>query len=289
MEIFVVTTLDRSQVESVLTRFGLTAPPTISLAGLSEVYEAWCRNVPFDNARKLIAVRAGAVALLPGDDPAEFFDAWLRHGVGGTCWAGNGALCALLEALGFDAVRGVATMMVAPDIPPNHGTVVVSLPEGRYLVDASILHVEPLPIVLGRESVVSHPAWAVTGHWLGDKYAVRWRGPVRPDPFDCRIEEWPVDRTRFRLQHEATRTWSPFNFELTFTVVRGDSRIGVAYGQAVRIGPDGTIATEPLVDRLGYLVDELGVSESLARQIPPDVATPPPPGSRTAAAQAGAT
>ncbi len=275
--------LEPAQVEGVLTRLGLTAPPAATHAGLGEVYGAWCRHVPFDNVRKLIAVRAGSFAPLPGDDPAEFFQAWLEHGVGGTCWAGNGALCALLQSLGFDAQRGVGTMMVAPNLPPNHGTVVVTLPEGRFLVDASILHVEPLPIVEGRESTIEHPAWGVTGHWLGDKYAVRWRGPMRPDPFDCRIDEWPVDAERFRSQHEATRAWSPFNFELTFTLVRGDARVGAAQGQAVRIAADGTVTAEPLVDRMGYLVDELGISEALAREIPADVPTPPPPGSRTAA------
>ncbi len=280
-----MTTLDRARVESILDRLELSSPPSVSHAGLSRIYDAWCRHVPFDNARKLIAVRAGSKAPLPGDDPVEFFDAWLQHGVGGTCWAGNGALCTLLAALGFDAVRGVATMMVAPDIPPNHGTVVVSLPEGRYLVDASILHVEPLPIVAGRQSMVDHPAWGVTGHWLADHYAVRWRGPMRPEPFDCRIEEWPVTADRFRVQHEATRVWSPFNFELVFTVVRGDARIGLAQGQAVRIEADGAVRMEPLVDRMGYLVDELGVSESIARAIPADVATPPPPGSRSAIEQ----
>jgi N-hydroxyarylamine O-acetyltransferase len=277
--------LDPSQIEATLTRLGLSAPPSTCYTGLAELYGAWCRHVPFDNVRKLIAVRSGSTAPLPGDDPAEFFDAWLEHGVGGTCWAGNGALCALLETLGFDARRGVATMMVAPNLPPNHGTVVVSLPDGPYLVDASILHVEPLSIVEGREATVTHPAWGVTGHWLDDKYAVRWRGLTVAEPFDCRIDYWPVSAERFRTQHEATRTWSPFNFELMFTLVRGDGRIGVAHGQAVRIAADGTITAEPMADRMRYLVDELGISETLAREIPADLSTPPPPGSRAAAEQ----
>lgn len=277
--------LDPSQTEAVLTRLGLSAPPSISCTGLTELYNAWCRSVPFDNARKLIAVRSGSTGPLPGDDPAEFFDAWLEHRVGGTCWAGNGALCALLQSLGFDAQRAVATMLVAPNLPPNHGTVVVSLPEGEHLVDASILHVEPLPIVAGRDVDVEHPAWGVTGHWLDDAYAVRWRAFTVVEPFDCRIDEWPVTAERFRTQHEATRTWSPFNYELMFTLVRGDGRIGVARGQAVRIAGDGTVTTEPITDRMGYLVDELGISDTLARAIPPDVSTPPPPGSRTAAEQ----
>lgn len=280
-----MTTLPPGLVESVLDRFGLSDRPTPDIDGLTELYGAWCHSIPFDNLRKLIDLRADPGGPLPGDDPAEFLRAWLDHGVGGTCWAGNGALCALLEALGFDARRGVATMMVAPDLPPNHGTVVVSLPEGTFLVDASILFVEPLAMTEGREARIAHPAWGVTGHWPDHRFAVRWRALHVPEPFDCRIDELAVDARRFHEQHEATRDWSPFNFEATFTVVRDGGRVGLAHGQAVRIDEQGAVTAEPLKDRLGYLVDELGVSPQLARQVPEDVPTPPPPGSRTAARQ----
>lgn len=278
-----MTSLSPALTESVLERLGLAATPGQDLAGLAELYGAWCRNVPFDNIRKRIAVSEGASGPLPGDDATEFFKAWLDHGVGGTCWAGNGALCALLESLGFDARRGVSTMMVAPDLPPNHGTVLVTLPEGRFIVDASILFTEPLPMIDGAESRIDHPAWGVTGHWLEDKYAIRWRALHVAEAFNCRIDQWPVDAQRFRDQHEATRNWSPFNFELTFTVVRGSGRIGLAHGEAVRIDAGGEVSSEPLKDRVAYLVDELGVSPELARRVPEDVPTPPPPGSRTAA------
>lgn len=282
-----MSTLHPVQVESVLEQFGLAGRPSIDYSRLAAVYEAWCRHVPFDNCRKMLAVRAGSRDRLPGDDPAEFFEAWLAHRVGGTCWAGNGALCELLRALGFEARRGVATMMVAPDLPPNHGTVLVDLPEGRYVVDASILHVEPLALLEGEESEIGHGAWGVRGHWLDDKYAIHWRALPIPEPFDCRLDESPVDASRFRLQHEATREWSPFNYELTFTLVRGEARIGIAHGQAVRIEADGSFNATPLTDRMGYLVDELGVSEALAAQIPADVPIPPPPGSKTAAQMRG--
>ena len=272
-------------VEQVLDAFGLLARPAADLDGLRALYAAWCRNVPFDNIRKLIAVRAGDPGRLPGDDPVEFLECWLAHRVGGTCWAGNGALTALLDALGFDAHRGVATMMVAPDIPPNHGTVVVALPEGRHVVDASIMHVEPLPVRTDAPSAIEHPAWGVEGRWLGDKFAINWRPMMRGDRIDCRVDEWPVDTARFSAQHEATREWSPFNFELVFNLVRGDGRIGVGNGLCREIRADGEIAV-PFEDRVRFLVEECGVSEAMAARVPDDMPTPPPPGSRTAA-QAG--
>ncbi|MCB1683734.1 MAG: arylamine N-acetyltransferase [Pseudomonadales bacterium] len=279
--------LDRALVENILQRIGLPATPSVDLTGLGQIYTAWCNHVPFDNCRKLIACRSGAPGPLPGDDPRDFFETWLQHGVGATCWAIHGAWCELLSAVGFRAHRAVGTMMVAPDLPPNHGSVIVEIDGDRYLVDASIMFVEPLPIKPGQDASIDHPAWGVQGHWLGDKYAVRWRGLHAPEPFDCRIDEWPVDVERYAVQHEATRTWSPFNFQLNFNLVRNGGRIGVGMGEGVRIEADGTVTRTPLTDRLAYLIDVLGVSEEFARQIPEDIPTPPPPGSRTAARSPG--
>jgi N-hydroxyarylamine O-acetyltransferase len=177
-------------------------------------------------------------------------------------------------------------MMVAPDIPPNHGTVVVEAPEGTFVVDASIMHVRPLAIRAGASTRIDQPAWGVTGHWLGDHYAIRWQGLANPEPFDCRLDQWPVDRVRFSTQHKMTRVWSPFNFELMFNLVRGEGRVGIAQNQAARRDADGRLTLTPITDRLAYLVDELGISEALAAKIPDDLPTPPPPGSRTAARNA---
>lgn len=277
------TPLPLGLAESVLEHLDLPAYPEHSPAGLTSLYRAWCRNVPFDNARKLIAVRAGQRGPLPGDDPAEFFGALLSDGVGGTCWAGNGALCALLQALGFDAVRAVCTMLVAPDLPPNHGSVVVSFGEQKFVTDASIMTVQPLPVLSGEQSRIDHPAWGVVGHWLDGAFAIRWRPLHRDDAIDCRVDSFSVTAERFRSQHEATRAWSPFNFELTLNLVRDGGRIGVAQGQAVEIDRDGERAARPIEDRTRFLVDVIGLSERIVRQIPADIPTPPPPGSRTAA------
>jgi N-hydroxyarylamine O-acetyltransferase len=267
--------------ERVLEAFGLSAAPSVDLEGLGTVYAAWCRNVPFDNVRKLIVVRSGDSGPLPGDSPVDYFEHWLAHRVGGTCWAGNGALCALLQHLGFEARRGLATMLVAPDLPPNHGTVIVDLPDGRFVVDASIMHVEPLPAGQGQSSSISDPVWGVRGHWRDDAFAISWQPLHRGDPIDCRIDAWAVPADRFRAQHEQTREWSPFNFELTFNLVRDDTRLGIAQGRCLRLGRDG-LETLGSDDRVAFLVDRCGISEAMAARIPDDTPTPPPPGSRTA-------
>ena len=141
--------LSLNLLERVLTRLGLSNRPAPTLDGLRTLYAAWCRNVPFDNVRKLIHVHHHDSGPLPGDDATDFFEAWLAYGTGGTCWAGNGALYTLLLSLGFHASRGIGTMLVAPHIPPNHGTVLVTYDDTRYVVDASILHSEPLRLDTG--------------------------------------------------------------------------------------------------------------------------------------------
>jgi N-hydroxyarylamine O-acetyltransferase len=81
----------------------------------------------------MVAVRQPGTSPLPGIAAADFLATWLADGTGGTCWTGANALCAFLEAIGFEARlvgsmgdRGVVT----------HGTVKVSLDGVDWLVDS---------------------------------------------------------------------------------------------------------------------------------------------------------
>jgi arylamine N-acetyltransferase len=278
----VTSTLDSPLVERILDRLGLSSKPEVSLAGLADLYGAWCRKVPFDNIRKLIHVRAANPAPLPGDTPNEFFEAWLAHGTGATCWAGNGALCELLTTLGFDARRAAATMMVAPGIPPNHGSVVVHFDDARYVTDASILFVTPLPMREGAR--VPHPAWGVAARFVDDAFTIRWNALQRPDPLDCRFNLYGLTAADFSRFHEATRAWSPFNFNLNLNLVRGDGRLGAGLGNRIVVDANGNATGTPIAGetRKRFLVDEVGISEEVADQVPEDLPMPPPPGSRSA-------
>jgi len=273
----------------VLTRLGFASPPPVDRKGLAALYSAWCRSVPFDNTRKLIAIRAGDDGALPGDAAADFLEAWLDHGAGGTCWAMHGAWTQLLAACGFDARRGVATMLVAPDVPPNHGTASVALDGERLLVDACIQHGEPLPLEPGRATAIDHPAYGVEARPDGAKWLVRWRSPFAPGGMDCRIDSLESDAAEFGRLHEQTRGWSPFNFELFARLHRGGGVLMAVRGERVFIDPSGVEARAPLRDdeaRLRFLVDEIGLDEAHAKRVPRDVPTPPPPGSATARARA---
>lgn len=271
--------LEHALVERVLERLGFPRAPAPDLAGLSVVYRAWCRRVPFDNVWKRIHLHEQRPGPLPGDAPEDFFATWLRHGTGGTCWAGNGALADLLAALGFRAERVVSTMRVAPDLPPNHGSVCVTIDGARHLVDASMLFDEPLPLVPGEPTRIAHPAWGVECRPEGERWAVRWR-PLHVETLDCGLDAFGAASAQFRERHEATRTWSPFNFALSARRNRDDgSVLGVGLGQRGEIDASGGWTLRPFAagERVGFLIDELGLSEEAAVRLPDDVPMPLPP------------
>ncbi len=286
--------LPENLVDRVLAKLQLTRRPEPTLAGLQAVYAAWCHRVPFDNISKLIHVRRQDPGVLPGDDAGDFFDGWIRYGAGGTCWSGNGALCALLTALGFDARRAVATMLVAANLPPNHGSTTVLFDGRRYLVDASILHDEPL--LLG-ELLPPHErppgaapdavsaAWNATCRMHDGRWHIRWRPLHKPEGIDCRIDQFDSEAATFRQRHEHSRGWSPFNYELHVRMNRGTSVIGTAFGQRIEIDESGVAVQSPLPvrERIRFLVEEIGIHEELAAMVPPDVPTPRPPSPAQAA------
>jgi hypothetical protein len=275
--------LQTELVERVLAQLGLSNQPKADLEGLQAIYGAWCRKVPFDNVLKLIHVHSNNPDPLPGTDATAFFQNWLRYGTGGTCWSGNGALQALLVSLGFVASRGVATMLVGPDVPPNHGTVVVDCDGISYLVDASILHSTPLRLEDQPDSAIIHEAWGVRVYKRDELWHIWWRPLNILDGLECRINDVPATIEEFQTRYEKTRLWSPFNYELTVRLLREDSVIGIALGQRVETNKTGSASKIKLEngDRFEFL-QELGFNEEIIAQLPLDQPTPPPPWSEAA-------
>lgn len=196
--------LDADLVDRILSELGLSKRPTVDLDGLKELYFAWCHNVPFDNLRKLIHVTEQNPGPLPGDTALDFFTAWLAHRTGGTCWSGNGALQALLHSLGFPAVRGVATMLVVPDLPPNHGTVLVEMNDTLYMVDASIQHELPLQLDLNHPPNLEQFRWKLRLRHAGHKWHIWWQPLHMLEGLECRLDTYPamhVRRSRVNLCH----------------------------------------------------------------------------------------
>jgi N-hydroxyarylamine O-acetyltransferase len=267
----------RELVEAVLARLGAERA-TVDLEGLRSVYAAWCGSVPFDNTLKLIHVFEERPGALPGSTAEDFFGSWLQHGTGGTCWAANGALHDLLAALGFDVERAIATMLPSPDIRgPNHGSVVVTLAGERWITDASILSAEPIRIT---EPGRSDPSAQLPRlEWLEDKPAIVWRMVRAPTGFPCRIERIGAGAEEFEALHERTAVWSPFNYQLSARLQRDGRSFGTEVGQRFVFEADGTLEASPLAgeDRTTFLVEQMGISEEIARRVPADRPVPPRP------------
>lgn len=262
---------------AVLERLGVE-PRTPDLAGLRSVYSAWCSAVSFDTSLKMIHIQKGESGPLPGSTAESFFRAWLEYGTGGTCWAGNGALHDLLEALGFDVARAIATMLPSADIrSPNHGSVIVSLDGECWIVDASILSGEPIRIPRPEEPVSPGPLPRF--EWLEGQPSVVWRMLTVPDGFPCRIEQVGADAQEWDELHQRTASWSPFNYQLNVRLLRGDLSIGIASGKRFEFDKDGLVSATPL-DRDGrrrFLTEEIGISVEVADLVPDDSPVPPRP------------
>ena len=275
--------LPANMIEPILAKLGFSQRPEPTPDSLRDLYSRWGRKVPFDNVRKLIHMRSGTAGPLPGSTPEDFFTAWLTHGTGGTCWAGSGALHSLLTALGFHARRGIATMLAAPDLPPNHGTLMVTFGSQRYLVDTSILHDEPI-LLDDTDSVVTHPAWGVRAFLRNGQWHINWRPLHKTDGFECRVERFGATADEYNKLYAATRSWSPFNYQVSARVNQTDSVTGLGFGQAVTLHRDGSVTNAPAThqERMRILVEEIGLSGEIVSQLPEDIPTPPPPGSQSA-------
>jgi N-hydroxyarylamine O-acetyltransferase len=196
--------------DRILEQLGFVAPPPTDLAGLRAVYAAWCARVPFDNVRKMIALRTPG-ASLPGTTPDDFFEAWLLDGAGGTCWPSSHALWALLAAAGFDARRVVGSMRDTGY--GSHGTVKARVDGVDWLVDSSLLTHAPVPcgdvVFIG-----SDPVWPVEVEPADDTHIVWFDGLPLWDPLPCRILQDPAEPGWYVSAYETSRERSPFNQRL---------------------------------------------------------------------------
>ena len=192
-------------------RLGFAGRPSRDLEGLTAIYRAWCQQVPFDNTRKLIALRTGAAGTLPGAHADDFLEHWLAHGTGGTCWPSSNALCAVLETAGFEARRVAASMH---DLGvPNHASVKVRIDGRDWLTDSSMLLNAPVP--LGPDLFVGgDPVWPVEVEASDRTHVVWWQTPRGDDYLPCRLLVDPASSQSYLDAYERSRERSPFNQQL---------------------------------------------------------------------------
>jgi len=210
--------LDVTLRDAVLDRLGFSASPPADLGGLRAIYRAWCERVPFENVGKVIALRSGAEVPLPGRFAPSFFRGWLAQGSGGTCWSTANALHELLAAVGFPSRRVTAQMRDAGIT--NHGTVIVTVDGGEWLVDSSLLTAIPLPLnpqtFLSVDPVFSAEVERVEGVHVLWAYS-----PPASAHFPCRIFSEEAAHDEYLQRYEVSRERSPFNSRLYIGRNRG--------------------------------------------------------------------
>jgi len=265
-------TLSPDQRDAVLERLGFAAPVEPDRAGLDAVYLAWCRRVPFDNLVKRIDVVAGT-APFRNDRPEAFFDLWLAHGTGGTCWPSSRALGALLHSVGFTVRLGSASM--ADDVAGkvhSHGTILAAIDDTLWWVDSSMLTDEPVPLVRGEQTALAHPVRPVRVEPVDDLWRVYWCTGVGAGEMGCLLLDDDVDGEHYSARYEWSRGWSPFNTGVYATRNRPDEVITFWAGRRdvmdVHCHTPGT--TLDPEKRRAVLVEDFGYSEEIVDALPPD-------------------
>jgi arylamine N-acetyltransferase len=184
-------------LDRVKSKLGLPRRPSLDLAGLNKIYAAYSGHVPNDNIQKRIWLAGDKSRPVTGGEPTQFFENWLEHGTGGTCFPANGALCALLRALGFNAWRILGSvMMEGIEHDGNHGTVLVRIDDTDYLVDAQLAAFSALPLIVGRSASTGDGIHDIHAVPRGEDFDVKWYpGSNRQTPMVTRLDlkRGPVD------------------------------------------------------------------------------------------------
>ena len=255
-----------------LARLGIDAPaPTAE--GLRTVYGAWCNHVSFDNVQKRISL-AERHDHLAGCEPEEFFENFLVHGTGATCWPGSGGLAALLESLGFRIRRLVAAMNYEQlGIRPGHASTVAETDGRDWLVDSSMLTVDPFELRRGERTERIDAVHAIAADPYEGRWIIRWMWQ-NAETMPCLVLEEGVSPERFALSYEATRAArTPFNTALLARRNLPDGGLLAIRGDTVtRVSPTGVRRVMPAEDRSRLLVEEFEYSPEIVARLPPDEA-----------------
>jgi N-hydroxyarylamine O-acetyltransferase len=255
------TRLDDRLLSDVISRLGLPSTIRIDLDGLTDVYAAWCSSVPFDNVRKMIAIRSDG-ADMPGLNASDFFQSWLADGSGGTCWPSSNALFTLLHTLGFAARRVAGAMFDLPDI--NHGSVKVTVDGRDWLVDSGMLTNRPLPLT--EELYVSDdPHVGVEVEYVDGGHTVWIEFLPFSEYVPCRLRLDPVNYNYYHERYEHfSRGFSPFNTKLYVRKGGPEGAVVIAGGNEFTKTPDG-MAVRPFdpEELTARLKSDLGLSDAL--------------------------
>ena len=272
----------------VLQRLGVATPPSLDLDGLSALYRAWCTRVPFDNTRKMIALRTGVQGPLPAIHADDFFEHWLAHGTGATCWPSSNAVFALLHAAGFEARRVAASMGDRGVV--NHASVKVRLAGRDWLVDSSMLVNTPLPLH-GGVFIGDDPVWPVEVEPADGTHVVWWHTPPGSSYQPCRLLLDPAEFDDYADGYERSRERSVFNPRLYARINRADELVILAGRTRFARTAAGVTSRDLSAEEVQQsLREEIGLSDAMVSEwaacgaleasFEPTAGPPPPPVTR---------
>jgi arylamine N-acetyltransferase len=162
--------LEPALVDRYLRALGIPRRPP-SLDALAELSAAQLTRVPFENVSKLVRLQRLGLTTLP--PPAMHLEGIERLHLGGTCYANNYYLYALLAALGYRA-RLCGADMRSPDV---HLVVMVALDGRELLLDGGYgaPFLRPLPLDTHQDQVVE----LGTDRWVLEPRDAAGRSRVR--------------------------------------------------------------------------------------------------------------
>lgn len=270
----------------ILTKLDLAERPECSRVGLNRVYAAYCGHVPRDNIQKRIWLTGNQTTPVTGGDPVEFFENWLAHGTGGTCFATSGGLCALLRVLGFDAKRATGCVIrEGIEYDRNHASVIARVDGADFLVDPQQASFAALPIIPGQPSSAGNGIHATRAVPVPGGFELQsFPGSNRQEPLRIRfyLENCVVDHAfffeKYALSTVRELDRSPFNDTLIVSRRFPGSLVIVGRGNRIEVSADNTVtkAEISIDERNRILVEELGISEEITKAIPPDDVDGPP-------------
>jgi arylamine N-acetyltransferase len=266
-------------LERVLKKLGLTEQPELDLAGLNILYAAFSGNISNDNIQKRIWFAGEQTAPVTGGNPIEFFENWLAHGTGGTCFPINNAICTLARSIGFDGRRIAGSIIMEGfELDANHGSVLINLEGVDYLVDAQIAAFKALPLVLGQAASTGKGIHDIKAVPVEDGFHVLWytgHNREQPVPFHLTSQYDPVNNDFFLTQYDlsTSNSRSPFNESLYVSRHFSHSILTLGRKNKITVASDNTVTTTELTDeeRRNVLVEDFGISEETADALPPDV------------------
>ena len=265
--------LDETLLAAVRQRLGLPDRLDATFRELGTVYAAWCRGTGYDNINLALYLASHQEGRLPGFPASNYFERWLADGISNFCWANSEALGALLGCYGFAVSRVIGTMggrRNEPVGPMLHGSLIATVDGERYLVDPTLLSEEPLPLREGQRSRAGSGSLRI---WADLDGTIRWQLPQSRFNGTFRIDRCNLSREEFAEEHENSRDGLAdgrlYRDKLFVRRNRDGGSFTYDRGHLIRRhGARFEVRRVTKEDPRELLVEQFGISEALAEQIP---------------------